>query len=147
MAHERSDHTLQATALVNEAYLRLFGNSQPWKNRRHFYGASSEAMRRILIESARRKQAEKRGSGRPDTEFHDSVHGPPDADEKLMEIHEVLDELEAEDPQKAQIVKLRCFVGLTIPEIAKLLEIGERTVGRHWELARVWLYEAITKES
>lgn len=147
MAAERSDHTLQPTALVHEAFLRLLGNDQSWQNRRHFYGAASEAMRRILIESARRKQAEKRGGRAVDTEYDEARHALPVADERLLQIHEVLDALESEDSLKAQIVKLRYFVGLTIPEIAALLEIGERTVGRHWELARIWLFEAIAHHS
>ena len=147
MAHERAGHTLQATALVNDAYLRLLGNDQPWENRRHFYGAASEAMRRILIESARRKQAEKRGSGVPDTEFRESVHDLPVDDEKLLEVHEVLDELEAENPKLAEVVKLRFFVGLTVEEIAELQEVSGRTVARHWELAKVWLVQAMGKDS
>lgn len=144
MGRERPDHTLQATALVNEAFLRLLGNHQSWENRRHFYGAASEAMRRILIDNARSKQAEKRGAGAIATSYDESRHARPAVDAKLLQIHEVLDELAEEDPLKAQIVKLRYFVGLTIPEIAGLLEIGERTVGRHWELARVWLFDAIS---
>lgn len=143
MAHEQRGHTLQATALVNEACLRLLGNDQNWESRRHFYGAASEAMRRILIESARRRRTGKRGGGAPVTEYRDSVHHPQPDNEKLLEVDEVLDDLEAEDPQKAQIVKLRFFVGLTIPEIANVLEIGERTVGRHWEHAKIWLVRAL----
>jgi RNA polymerase sigma factor (TIGR02999 family) len=145
MANERAGHTLQATALVNEAYLRLIGNDQSWENRRHFYGAASEAMRRILIENARRKQAEKRGSGVADTEFRESVHDLPVDDGKLLEVHEVLDELQAENPKLAEVVKLRFFVGLTVPEIAELHEVSERTITRQWDLAKVWLVRALRK--
>lgn len=143
IAHEREGHTLQATALVNEAFIRLVGRDDNWDNRRHFYAAASEAMRRILIESARRKQTEKRGSGITDTEFNDSQHVLPANDDQLLEVHSVVDELELEHPERAQIVKLRFFVGLTIPEIAELMEIGERTVSRHWDHAKVWLVRAI----
>ena len=144
MAGERSDHTLQPTALVNEAFLRLAGPDQSWQNRRHFYGAASEAMRRILIENARRKRAAKRGGAEaPVTQLRESLHDLPTGDEKLLEVHEVLDGLESVDPEKAQIVKLRFFVGLTIAEIAALLDVSERTVARHWDLAKVWLIRAL----
>lgn len=143
MADERAGHTLQPTALVNEAYLRLVGSDQNWANRRHFFGAAAEAMRRILIESARRKQAAKRGAGASITEFREAIHDLPQDDRKLLEVHEVLDALEAEDPPRAEVVKLRFFVGLTVPEIAALQRVSERTVARHWELAKVWLVRAI----
>jgi RNA polymerase sigma factor (TIGR02999 family) len=143
MASERSGHTLQATALVNEAYLRLAGGDPKWENRRHFFGAASEAMRRILVENARRRAAEKRGGGQPPTVLDEELHGAPSEDDKLLEVHEVLDALEAEDPLKAKVVKLRVFAGLGHDEIAALLELNEKTVRRHWELAKVWLYRAI----
>jgi RNA polymerase sigma factor (TIGR02999 family) len=142
MAGERSGHTLQATALVNEAYLRLAGGAGDWANRRHFFGAASEAMRRILVENARRRATDKRAGGRDATALDEEIHDLPQ-DEKLLQVHEVLDELEAEDPLKARIVKLRFFVGLGHDEIAALLEVNEKTVRRHWELARVWLFRAI----
>lgn len=140
MAGERSGHTLQATALVNEAYLRLAGGAGDWANRRHFFGAASEAMRRILVENARRRAADKRAGVK--TDLNEEIHELPQ-DEKLLQVHEVLDELEAEDPLKARIVKLRFFVGLGHDEIAALLDVNEKTVRRHWELARVWLFRAI----
>lgn len=144
MAGERSDHTLQPTALVNEAYLRLAGGDPDWKNRRHFFGAASEAMRRILVESARARAAEKRGGGMAATALDENLHGlPTDPDDKLIQVNEVLDELEAEDPLKAKIVKLRVFAGLGHDEIAALLDLNEKTVRRHWEAAKVWLYRAI----
>jgi RNA polymerase sigma factor (TIGR02999 family) len=159
MAGERSGHTLQATALVHEAWLRLAGNaasdgndngaaSEPnkeWQNRRHFFGAASEAMRRILVENARRRAAEKRGGGLAPTALDEELHGTPsnDDDDKLLQVHEVLDALEAEDPLKAKIVKLRFFAGLNHDEIAALLDLNEKTIRRHWELAKVWLYRAI----
>lgn len=144
MAAERPGHTLQATALVNEAYLRLAGGDPNWENRRHFFGAASEAMRRILIENARRRAAEKRGGGQSPTALDEELHGvPASEDDKLIEVHEVIDALEAEDPLKAKIVKLRFFTGLGHDEIAALLGLNEKTVRRHWELAKVWLYRAI----
>lgn len=146
MAAERSDHTLQPTALVNEAFVRLVGNQGDWKNRRHFFGAASEAMRRILIESARRRNAAKRGSGAIHTQLEEAVHSFPSTDDKLLEVHEVLDALEAHDPLKAQIVKLHVFVGLTHREIASLLDLSERTTRRHWELAKIWMFQQITDD-
>jgi len=148
MAGEHSDQTLQATALVHEAYLRLVGSEGTWENRRHFFGAASEAMRRILVENARRRAAAKRGGGNAMTALDEEVHGLPNpADDKLVQVHEVLDELEAEDPLKARIVKLRFFAGLGHDEIAALLELNERTIRRHWELAKVWIYRAIRDET
>lgn len=144
MAAERPDHTLQPTALVNEAFMRLVGNQSDWKSRRHFFGAASEAMRRILIESARRRKATKRGSGAIHTQLQDAVHSLPSADDKLLQVHEVLDSLESQDPLKAQVVKLHVFVGLTHREIASLLDLSERTARRHWELAKIWMFQQIT---
>ncbi len=147
MAGERASHTLQATALVHEAWLRLAGGAPSWENRRHFFGAASEAMRRILVENARRRAAEKRGGGLDATALDEELHGAASEDDKLLQVHEVLDSLEAEDPLKAKIVKLRFFAGLGHDEIAALLDINEKTVRRHWELAKVWLYRAIRDNS
>ena len=111
-----------------------------------FFGAASEAMRRILVENARRRAAEKRGSGQAATALDEEVHGISSEDDKMLQVHEVLDALETEDPLKAKIVKLRFFAGLGHDEIAALLELNEKTVRRHWELAKVWLYRAIRDE-
>ena len=146
MAGERANHTLQATALVNEAYLKLFGDGQDWKSRAHFYGAASEAMRRILVDSARKRMASKRGSGQANATFEEEEHASSIPDDRLIMVNEVLDALEAEDPQKAQIVKLRYFVGLSHHEVAALLEVNEKTVRRHWTLAKVWLYQKFEKK-
>ena len=163
MAGERSGHTLQATALVHEAWLRLANNGdgndnnnatnagnepdREWQNRRHFFGSASEAMRRILVENARRRAAEKRGSGITPTALDEEHHGITTGDDdKLLQVHEVLDALEAEDPLKAKIVKLRFFAGLNHDEIAALLDLNEKTIRRHWELAKVWLYRAIRRD-
>jgi len=143
MAGERTDHTLQATALVNEAYLRLAGGGQDWKNRSHFFGAASEAMRRILVESARRRLRDKRGAGERPEPLDESQHMVADSDQRILRVNEALDELEEQDLERARIVKLRYFVGLENREIADLLGVNERTVRRHWEQAKLWLYQAI----
>jgi RNA polymerase sigma factor (TIGR02999 family) len=143
MAGERAGHTLQATALVHEAYLRLVGPDARWENRRHFFAAAAEAMRRVLVDHARQRAAAKRGGGATATEYDEQRHGHPTADDRLLAVHEVLDALDAEDPLKARLVKLRVFAGLGHHEIAALLDLHERTVRRHWELAKVWLYRAI----
>lgn len=146
MAREAPGQTLQPTALVHEAWLRLGGDGQPnWQNRLHFLGAAAEAMRRILVENARRKLRLKRGGG-PDLVDLDSLPiEAPAEDEKVLQVHESLDVLAAEDPQKAQIVKLRFFSGLNYDEIASLLGVNEKTVRRHWEVAKVQLFQIIKK--
>lgn len=148
MARERPGHTLQPTALVHEAWLRLGGEAQPaWQNRRHFFGAAAEAMRRVLIANARRKQAARRG---PDVQ-HLDFDAPeieivtPVAGEELIQVHEALDRLAVEDPRKAELVKLRYFAGLSIEEAAEALGISDRTAKRDWTYARAWLGEAIER--
>ena len=144
MAREAPGQTLQATALVHEAWLRLGGEDQPaWQNRAHFLAAAAEAMRRILVESARRKLRLKRGGGAERVDLHESAIEAPAEDEKILQVHEALDVLSAEDPEKAQIVKLRFFVGLSHEEIAALLGVNEKTVRRHWEVAKVRLFQNI----
>ena len=144
MAHEAPGQTLQATALVHEAWLRLHGDGAPqWQNRAHFFTAASEAMRRILVESARRKLRLKRGGGAERVELHESAIQAPAEEEKLQQVHEALNALAAEDPQKAEIVKLRFFVGLDHEEIAALLGVNEKTVRRHWEVAKLRLFQNI----
>jgi len=144
MAHEVPGQTLQPTALVHEAWLRLGGDEQPaWQNRAHFLAAAAEAMRRILVESARRKLRLKRGGGDERVELHDSVIEAPAADEKILQVHEALEVLSVEDPEKARVVKLRFFVGLGYEEIAALLGVNEKTVRRQWEVAKVRLFQSI----
>jgi len=144
MARESPGQTLQPTALVHEAWLRLGGDDQPvWQNRSHFLAAAAEAMRRILVENARRKLRLKRGGDQARTEFNESAIGSPAEDEKILQIHEALDALAADDPQKAEIVKLRFFVGLDHNEIAALLGVNEKTVRRHWDVAKVRLFQSI----
>jgi len=144
MAMEREHQTLDATALVHEAWLRLQKSApEQWRDRKQFFAAAAEAMRRILVEAARRRLAAKRGGGEARVEL-DGLNIPsPVADERLIGIHEVLDRLEAADELKARIVKLRFFSGMGHDEIAALLEMNEKTVRRHWNLAKLWLYQQI----
>ena len=144
LGREAPGQTLQPTALVHEAWIRLGGENQPeWANQNHFLGAAAEAMRRILVENARRKLRIKRGGGQERVELLESVIAAPAEDEKVLQVNEALESLEAEDPEKARIVKLRFFVGLKNEEIASLLGVNEKTVRRHWEVAKVKLFEKI----
>ena len=144
MAREAPGQTLQPTALVHEAWLRLGADCQPaWQNRAHFLGAAAEAMRRILVENARRKLRLKRGGGVERAELHESAIEAPADDEKVIKVHEALETLAAEDAEMAKIVTLRFFVGLKHEEIATLLGVNEKTVRRHWEVAKVKLFQSI----
>jgi RNA polymerase sigma factor (TIGR02999 family) len=144
MARESPGQTLQPTALVHEAWLRLGGDQQPmWENRAHFLGAAAEAMRRILVEKARRKLRPKHGCNQERVELDDSAIALPAQDEQVLQVHEALESLASEDPQKAEVVKLRFFVGLKNEEIAALLGVSEKTVRRHWEVAKVKVFHSI----
>lgn len=145
MAGEAPGQTLQATALVHEAWMRLSdGNDQQWDGRGHFFAAAAEAMRRILVENARRKKALKRGGDVEHTEFDElDIVGESD-DEELLVVHEALDELGREEPVVAELVKLRFFAGLKIDEAALALGISKSTAIRHWQYARAWLFDAIS---
>jgi RNA polymerase sigma factor (TIGR02999 family) len=149
MARESAGHTLQPTALVHEAWLRLGGDQQPaWKNRAHFFAAAAEAMRRILIDGARRKHALRRGGAvekvsASDTNF--DAPAPAMADAELLLLNEALENLAAHDARKAELVKLWYFVGLTVEELAKVLDISERTITRDWNYARAWLMNEMSR--
>jgi RNA polymerase sigma factor (TIGR02999 family) len=144
MAHEAPGHTLQPTALVHEAWLRLAGNEHPhWENRAHFFGAAAEAMRRILIDNARRKQALRHGGGQQRLSLEDLDLAAAVEDDQLLAVHEALDKLAAQDSVKAELVKLRYFAGLTIVEASQVLGISEPTAKRYWTYARAWLYREI----
>jgi RNA polymerase sigma factor (TIGR02999 family) len=147
MAQERSDHTLQATALVHEAYVRLIGDVDPqWDGRGHFFSAAAEAMRRILIEHARRKNSQKRGRHYRRIELDSaapSLASPGDNLHDLLALDEVLAKLETEAPAKAQLVKLRFFAGLTLEEAARAMKISPATAKRYWVYARAWLYNTL----
>jgi RNA polymerase sigma factor (TIGR02999 family) len=140
IAQESPGQTLQATALVHEAWLKLVGSKrQKWRGRAHFFGAAAEAMRRILIDKVRRKASLKRGADARREELHESrieLSAPP---AEILAVHDALDALAAEDATTAAVVKLRYFVGMTISEIAEALELAPRTVDRHWAFARAWL--------
>lgn len=139
MALEKPGQTIQPTCLVHEAWLRL-GNGN-FDNRAHFFSAAAEAMRRILVDRARRKQADKRGAGEAEhvpLEYVEII-APPAKDKEILAVHEALDALAARDPEKAQLVKLRYFVGLTFEEAAEVLGISVATARRGWAYARVWL--------
>lgn len=144
LSQEKPGQTLQATALVHEAYLRLCGSERPnWKSRTYFFGAAAEAMRRILVENARRKQRLKRGGGRQRVglDDRDLVAEPPSAD--LIALDEALTELARTDKMKAELVKLRYFAGLSLEQAARLLEVSPTTAKRHWTYAKAWLYGRI----
>jgi RNA polymerase sigma factor (TIGR02999 family) len=147
MAHEHPDQTLQPTALVHEAWLRLVGNeNQQWNGRAHFFGAAAEAMRRILIEGARRKQAQRHGGGQVKLDIAEIEIASPDKDEELLAVSEALQRFAARDKQKAELVKLRYFVGLTTEEAAGLLGISVPTADRWWNFSRAWLFEEIERQ-
>lgn len=144
MSNENPGHTLQPTALVHEAWIKLAGsNNQQWQGRAHFFGAAAEAMRRILIDKARCKAALKRGEGIQLEELNESrieLRAPAD---EILSVNDALDELAMKEPVSAQVVKLKYFVGMTLPQIAEALEVSLSTVERHWSFARAWLKTAI----
>jgi len=148
LAHEKPGQTLQATALVHEAYLRLLGSpaGHTWNSRGHFFGAAAEAMRRILLNHARDKATEKRGAdwGRVTLEAI-AIPGGIDPAE-LIAFNDLFDQLAKSDPQAGEIAKLRIFAGLTVPEIAEVLNLGPRTVDRQWAFARAWLRTHVRAE-
>jgi len=144
MSFESADHTLQATALVHEAYLRLVGKDDPgWQNRAHFFAAAAEAMRRILVDHARRKQADKR-SGDLERQSLDALQlvASLPADD-IVALDEALLRLKQIEPQAAQVVQLRYFAGLSLPEIAQMLDVSPRTADRQWAYARAWLHREL----
>ena len=144
MAGEGEDHTLQATALVHEAYIRLLGNDEPkWQSRGHFYAAAAEAMRRILVDNARRKGAVRHGGGQERVELDDALVAIDSPCDDVIALNEALSRLAEEDKVKADVVKLRFFAGLSIDETAAALGISRATAVRHWTYARAWLHEAI----
>jgi RNA polymerase sigma factor (TIGR02999 family) len=143
LAREKSGHTLQATALVHDAYLRLLGDDirgQHWDGRAHFFAAAAEAMRRILIESARRKNRLKHGGGRQRVELlNDEPAATDESPDQLLALNDALTKLAAEDPQAEQLVKLRFFGGLSIEQAGELLGFSRATAYRQWDYARAWL--------
>jgi RNA polymerase sigma factor (TIGR02999 family) len=145
MAEERVGHTLQATALVHEAYLRLTGNTEvSWQGRAHFFAAAAEAMRRILIDRARRKAGPKQGGNLRRVDLDQIDIADEDKSLELLSLDEALCELERHDAQAAKLVKLRYFAGMAHQEAAEALGIGRRTADRLWTVARAWLYQHMT---
>jgi RNA polymerase sigma factor (TIGR02999 family) len=146
MANEAPGQTLQPTALVHEAWLRLSQESRTtWKNREQFYAMAAEVMRRILVDRARRRRSRKHGGDLERVDL-DALELPGPADDALvLDVHEALEQLSAEDPQKAEVVKLRFFVGLGNAEVAALLGVSEKTVHRHWAFAKAWLFRAMRR--
>ena len=145
MANEAAGHTLQPTALVHEAWLRLVGGLNPkFTGRAHFFGAAAEAMRRILIEKARRKRALRHGGQQRRVDFEGVLEvAAPDDDEQLLAVNEALDKLAARSQPEAELVKLRYFVGMTLEQAAETLGISPRTADNYWVHARAWLYREI----
>lgn len=144
MASEAPGQTLQATALVHEAWLRLTNDERrKWNDRTHFFAAAAESMRRILVDNARRKRAERHGGGQQRVEMPEFASAIGESDDKVLAVNEALEKFAALDPQKAEVVKLRYFVGMTIEQAAAALGISERTAKRYWTFARAWLHEEI----
>jgi len=141
MGAERPDHTLQTTALVNEAYLRLADQTNPsWQNRAHFFAVAARAMRQILISYARSQRSKKRGRGAVKVELDDAALVSPQESKEIVDLHEALEQLATLDSRKAQVVELKYFGGLNYDEIAEVLKVSRITVRRDWEFAKVWLY-------
>jgi RNA polymerase sigma factor (TIGR02999 family) len=148
LARENPGQTLDATALVHEAYVRLVDaqKAQHWNSRGHFFAAAAEAMRRILVESARSKRREKRGGNRQRVDLDEACAVTQAPSDSLLALDEALSLLAQEDPPKAELVKLRYFAGLTIPQAAEVLGISVATAERYWTFAKVWLYAKVQDE-
>jgi RNA polymerase sigma-70 factor (ECF subfamily) len=146
MSRERVGHTLQTTAILNEAYLRLVENTQPlWQNRTHFVAAAAQLMRRIMVDHARKRHSLKRGAGALKVTFDEAAWVTESRSEELLALDEALQKLTAQDPRKSQIVELRYFGGLTVDETAEFLKLSARTVEREWTMAKAWLYRTLTE--
>lgn len=141
MGGQRPDHTLQTTALVNEAYLRLADQTNPrWQNRAHFFAVAARAMRQILVSYARSQQSQKRGGGAFKVDLDEAALVSPEESKEIVDLHEALEQLATLDSRMAQVVELKYFGGLNYEEIAEVLKISRITVRRDWEFAKVWLY-------
>jgi len=144
MSRERAGHTLQTTAILNEAYLRLVDNTKPlWQNRNHFVAAAAQLMRRIMVDHARERHTIKRGGGALKVTLDEAAFVTEARSDELLALDEALEELAGLDPRKSQIVELRYFGGLTIEETAEFLNLSQRTVEREWTMAKAWLYRAL----
>jgi len=145
MQRERSDHTLQPTALINEAYLRLVRDSVDWQSRQHFIGVAANVMRRLLVDHARAHNAEMRAGGLQRVEFEEGLMVSSERSKEVLALHDALTTLEGVDPRQAKVVELRYFGGFSVAEIGDLLDMSPRSVKRHWALARIWLLKQMKK--
>src|SRR6266481_9106116 len=144
MEGQRPDHTLQTTALVNEAYLRLADQTNPtWQSRAHFFAVAARAMRQIVVDYARSNRAQKRGGGGPRIELDESAILSPEQSKEIVDLHEALERLATLDSRKARVVELKFFGGLNYDEMAEVLKIARRTARRDWEFGRLWLYKEL----
>jgi len=146
MRRERQDHTLQATALINEAYMRLAKEETDWNSRAHFIGVAANVMRRVLVDYARQHKAEQRGGGLQRVEMHDDVAISVEKLEEVEQLDAALKLLEKENARQAKVVELRYFGGLSVEEIATFLGVSPRSVKRDWSLARIWLYRQLKQD-
>jgi RNA polymerase sigma factor (TIGR02999 family) len=143
MRRERIGHTLQPTALINEAYLRLIGEDIEWSNRAHFIGLSAHVMRRVLVDYARQHNAERRGGGLKRVEMEDNLAISPERLDEVLFLDEAVAKLEANNPRQARVVELRYFGGLSVEQIAQILDVAPRSVKRDWALARMFLFREL----
>jgi len=140
MRRERPDHTLQATALINEAYLRLIGEDIDWNSRAHFIGLAAHVMRQVLVDYARQHNAERRAGGLRRVEMHDDLAISPDRLDEVASVDQALTQLATQNPRQARVGELRYFGGLSVEQIAKVLDVSPRSIKRDWSLARIWLF-------
>ena len=145
MRRERPNHTLQPTALINEAYLRLARDNVDWQSRQHFIGVAANVMRRLLVDHARAHNAERRSGGADRVELGEGLMVSIERSDEVLALHDALTGLEAVDPRQAKVVELRYFGGFSVAEIGDILEMSPRSVKRHWALARIWLLKQMTK--
>jgi RNA polymerase sigma factor (TIGR02999 family) len=146
MKREREGHTLDATGLVHEAYMKLVDQSRvEWQNRSHFFGIAATAMRRILVDHARGRQADKRGGGVAHAELHEGIVSTAERGAELIAVDDALERLAAWDPVKSRVVELRFFGGLSIEECAEAMGISTATANRHWRMAKAWLHGELTR--
>ncbi|MEZ6234656.1 MAG: ECF-type sigma factor [Phycisphaerales bacterium] len=143
MRRERAGHTLQPTALVNEAFLRLVGNQEGLEDRAHFFGAAAKAMERVLVDHARQKQALKRGGGARGVTFLDVSAEAPDPNLDVLDVHEAIAALDRESPDLASLARYRYFVGLSLEQVAEIEGVSLATIKRRWTFARAWLYDRL----
>jgi len=146
MRRERADHTLQPTALINEAYLRLARDNIDWQSRQHFVGVAAHVMRRVLVDHARAHNAEMRGGELQRVELDEGLAVSRDRSDEVLALHDALNRLEELNPRQARVVELRYFAGLSVEEVAAITDMSARSVKRDWAIARLWLFQEIEKQ-